>query len=149
MITRASLPNTYVPYENLSLCSNTFVGGGHLIVVGEVIPLLIGSGETPKIWLQAPADSTGKSYVPLVVASVAAHPTVTVTSDGSSLRIYTGGTQVLNITQQTTDRAVIDQLDLRPIGFNVFGNASSLQAGGMKFSQSTFSGGGTMLAFGG
>lgn len=149
MITSSSLPKTYIPYQNLSLCSNSIVGGGHLIVVGEVVPLLIGSGETPKVWLQAPTDNTGKSYVPLVVESVAAHPTVTVTSDGSSLSIYAGGTQVLHIAQRSRESAVVDILDLRPIGFNVFGTASSLHAGGMKFSTSTFSGGGTIFAFGG
>lgn len=149
MITRTSLPKNYTPYQSLSLCSNTIIGGGHLIVVGEVIPLLVGCGETPKVWLQAPTDNTGKSYVPLVVESVAAHPSVTVTSDGSSLSIFAGGTQVLHIKQISKERAVIDLLDLRPIGFNVFGTASSLQAGGMKFSTSTFSGGGTIFAFGG
>lgn len=149
MITRTSLPETYIPYQNLNLCSNTIIGGGHLMVVGEIVPLLVGSGETPKIWLQAPTDNTGKSYVPLVVESVATYPSVTVTSDGASLSIFAGGTQVLHITQLSRDSAVIDIMDLRPIGFNVFGTATSLQAGGMKFSTSTFSGGGTMFAFGG
>jgi hypothetical protein len=147
MITRTSLPANYTPYQNLTICSNS-IRSEFLILVGEIVPLLIGSGEIPKIWLQAPTDQSGRNFIPLVLDSVSAHGAVTVTSDRSTLSIFAGGTQLVHITQQSRDSAVIDVLDLRPIGFDVFGTASSLRAGGMSFTSSHFSTGSAMFSFG-
>lgn len=149
MITRTTLPSTYKPYQKLTVCSNVLIGGGHLVVLGEVLPLLVGSGEGPTIWLQAPTDISGKSYVPLVTASVASHPAVAVVSSRDGLTVSIAGVPAIHAKQTSQDSAVIDLLDLRPVGLNIYGNASSLTAGGTTFSQNTFSGGGTMLAFGG
>lgn len=149
MITRTTLPSTYKPYQKLTVCSNVLIGGGHLVVLGEVLPLLVGSGDGPTIWLQAPTDKSGKSYIPIVTASVASHPAVGVVSNNDGLTVSIAGVPVIHIKQADQDSAVVDLLDLRPVGLNIFGNASSLTAGGATFSQNTFSGGGTMLAFGG
>ncbi|MBT1072657.1 hypothetical protein [Pelotalea chapellei] len=148
MITRAKLPEDYKPLEKLCVCSNIMIGGGHLVAVGDVLPLLVGSGKVPMIWLEAPMDQTGKNYVPLVAASVALHPAVNVTSDGNALTVFVGGSQVLHVVQNEAEVAEIDILDLRPIGLNIFGNPDSMTVGGSTFSQNTFSGGGTFLSFG-
>jgi hypothetical protein len=140
---------TYKPYQRLTVCSNLLIGGGHLVVLGEALPLLVGCGEAPMVWLQAPADQTGKTYVPLVAASVALHPAVSVVSNKEGLTVSVGGTPVIHVAQIDSESAVIDLLDLRPIGLNISGNAASLIAGGTNLSHNTFSGGGTMLAFGG
>lgn len=149
MITRTTLPSSYKPYENLTVCSNTLIGGGHLVVLGEVLPLLVGSGEGPTIWLQAPADKSGSSYVPLVTASVASHPAVGVVSSKGGLTVSVGGVPVIHVRQVDQNSAEIDLLDLRPVGLNIYGSVSSLTAGGATFSHNTFSGGGALLAFGG
>lgn len=149
MITRTTLPSTYKPYQKLTVCSNVLIGGGHLLVLGEVLPLLVGSGEGPTIWLQAPTDKSGKRYVPLVTASVASHPAVGVVGNKDGLTVSVGGVPVIHIRQVDQDSAEIDLLDLRPVGLNIYGNASALTAGGATFSQNTFSGGGTLIAFGG
>lgn len=149
MITRNSLPEGYKPYQNLNVCSNTLIGGGHLVALGDVLPVLVGRGEIPKVWMQAPLDKSGAKYVLLVADSVAVHPTVVVTGNGPSLSVSVGGIPVLHVVQTSTDSAVVSQLDLRPIGLNISGNAASLNAGGANLSRNTFSGGGTLLAFGG
>lgn len=149
MITRTTLPTSYKPYQRLTVCSNLLIGGGHLVVIDEVLPLLVGCGEAPMLWLQAPADKTGKTYVPLVAASVALHPAVSVVSDKDGLTVSVGGATVIHVAQTDSESAVIDLLDLRPIGLNISGNAACLIAGGANLSHNTFSGGGTMLAFGG
>ena len=149
MITRTSLPSTYRPYQNLTVCSNLLIGGGHLVVLGEVLPLLVGSGEGPTVWLQAPTDKSGKHYVSLVTASVASHPAVGVVSDKDGLTVSVAGVPVIHVKQVDRDSAVIDLLDLRPVGLNIYGDASALTAGGATFSQNTFSGVGTLIAFGG
>lgn len=149
MITRTTMPKSYKPYQSLTVCGNLIIGGGHLVALGDVLPLLVGSGETPMVWLQAPTDKSGKTYVPLVTASVASHPAVSVVSNKQGLTVSVGGTPVLRVTQADSNSAVIDLLDLRPIGLNIFGNKVSLNAGGATFSKNTFNGVGTLLAFGG
>lgn len=148
MITRDTLPGAYKPYQKLTVCSNVLIGGGHLVALGEVLPLLVGSGESPTVWLQAPTDLTGKSYVSLVSASVASHPAVTVISNRQGLTVSVGGVPVIHVAQVDSESAVIDLLDLRPIGLNIYGDGTSLTAGGSSFSQNTFSGVGTLIAFG-
>lgn len=147
MITQNTLPKNYNPYQNLSVCSNLLIGGGHLVVLGEVLPLLVGQGEIPKIWMQAPTDKTGKKYVSLVVASVASHPAVNVVSNNAGLTVSVGGTPVLHVVQESQDSATIDLLDLRPIGLDIFGTKDSLHAGSSNFSHNTFMGVGALLAF--
>ncbi len=148
MITRTTLPSIYKPYQNLMVCSNKLIGGGYLVVHGEVLPLLVGNGEGPIIWLQAPTDKSGKFYIPLVSASVSSHPAVEVVSNKDGLTISVSGVPVIHVKQVDKDSAVIDLLDLRPVGLNIYGNASALTAGGATFSQNTFSGGGALIAFG-
>lgn len=149
MITKNTLPEGYKPYDKLTLCSNLLIGGGHLIQVGEVLPLLVGHGEIPQVWLQAPTDRAGKNFVQLVVASVAAHPAVLVNIAGGILSVSAGGKKVLQVREVGPDEAVVELLDLRPVGFNIYGDKSGLSAGGMQMSGNTVSGGGTFLALGG
>jgi hypothetical protein len=149
MITKSTLPEAYRPYDRLTLCSNFVIGGGHLIQVGEVLPLLVGCGEVPQVWLQAPTDRAGKEFVKLVVASVAAHPAVLVNVDGGVLSVSAGGKKVLQVRAVRPDEAVVDILDLRPVGFNIFGDANGLSVGGVQMSGNTVAGGGTFLALSG
>ncbi len=62
--------------------------------------------------------------------------------------IYAAGKLVLRVRQQSEDQAEVEELDLRPIGFNIFGDRKSLNAGGVHMSSNSFVGGGTLLAFG-
>ena len=149
MITRDNLPEGYRPYGRLTLCSNLLIGGGHLIRIGEVLPLLIGNGDIPQIWLQTPTDQNGKNFIQLVVASVASHPAVLVSVTGGILSVSAGGKKVLQVREAGPDEAVVDLLDLRPVGFNIYGDKNGLSAGGMQMSGNTVSGGGTFLALGG
>lgn len=149
MITKDNLPSTYLPYQQLTLCSNRLIGGGHLIQIGNALPLLIGRGEIPQVWLQAPTDPSGTVFAPLVLASVSAHPAASVSVDKGILRVFAGGQLVLQVRQISKEEAEVDALDLRPIGFNIYGDKASLNAGGMHMSGNSIAGGGTFLALGG
>jgi hypothetical protein len=148
MITRNKLPKSYKPYKRLDVCSNILLGGAYLVALGEVLPLLVGSGEAPMVWLQAPTEPNGKNYVLLVSASVSAHPAVAIVGGKEGLTVSLGTTIVLRVSQTDPDNAVIDLLDLRPIGLNIWGTASGLTAGDARLSGNTFSGGGSLIAFG-
>ena len=149
MITKSNLPEAYHPYGRLTLCSNLLIGGGHLIQIGDILPLLVGKGEIPQIWLQAPTDIAGKAFTQLVIASVAAHPAILLNFESGVLSVSAGGKNILRVRGIGPDEATVDLLDLRPVGFNIVGDKESLNAGGMQMSGNTVSGGGTFLALGG
>lgn len=148
MITRENLPQGFIPYGELNVCSNHLVGGGHLVVIGENLPVVVGSGPQPMVWLEAPTNKQAKEFVTLVSASVSKYPAVSVVNDSSGLLVLVGKTKLLRIKQETASKAIIDILDLRPIGLNIYGDANTLQAGGASFSGNTFMGVGTLIAYG-
>lgn len=148
MITKDNLPPNYQAYTRLLLCSNSLIGGGHLLQIGQSLPLLIGRGTMPQVWLEAPTDPSGKDFAPLVTASVAVHPAASVFTEDGALVVYAGGQLVVRVRQVDDQQAVVEKLDLRPIGFNIFGDEKSLNASGMQMSGNTVSGGGTLLGFG-
>lgn len=148
MITKESIPTGYKAYQSITVCSNEIVGGGHLFAMGDILPLLIGSGPKPLIWLQAVAAPNSKEFVTIVDASVSTHPAVRVSDQGGKVTVVIGGKTVLAVEALSEQKAIVSELDLRPIGLNVHGNASMLYVGGMQISGSTFAGVGTAFGFG-
>jgi hypothetical protein len=148
MITKESIPTGYKAYQSITICSNEIVGGGHLFVMGNVLPLLIGVGPKPTIWLQAVAAPNSKEFITIVDASIATHPAVRVSEEGSKVTVVIGDKTVLAVEALSEQKAIVSELDLRPIGLNVHGNASMLYVGGMQISHSTFVGVGTAFGFG-
>ena len=150
MITRNSLPKNYSPFNKLIICSNTLLGGGTLVAVGDVLPLLIGKGEKPKIWLQALSDSKKNEFVTIVEESISKRPAVKVyeNEEAGSLNVMISEDIVLSVKIIDQDTAVVERLDFRPIGLNMYGNSSSLTAGAGTFAGNSMSGGGTLIGLG-
>lgn len=146
--TKDSLPKSYQPYEKLTICSNTLLGGGHVVAVGEVLPLIIGAGEKPQIWLQAINNTEKQEFISVVENSVSKHPAVDVIEVSGVVTVKIQGKTVLSVMSPSEDSAVVDSVDLRPIGLSMFGDASSLNVGGSSFSGNTMSGGGVLIGLG-
>jgi len=145
MITTDHLPIAYKPYPQMKVCSNTIVGRGHLIVIGKVVPLLIGTGPKPLIWMQAIDDVPSKKFAKIVNASIAIHPIVRVAENGSDLIVSVAGKVILRMHEIDHDSVVVSELDLRPLGMDVYGDASHLMAGGSNFCGHIFSGAGAAI----
>lgn len=148
MITRENLPTSYKPYETLVICSNSMLGGGHIVSVGDVLPLVIGKGEKPQIWLQAISNPETKEFVSIIEASVSKHPAVEILEKDGSIEVTIQDSKILLVRAESENKAVVSHLDLRPIGLNLVGNASSLSVGGSTFSGNSMSGGGVLIGFG-
>jgi hypothetical protein len=148
MITRNNLPENYQPYESLTICSNTLLGGGHVVAVGEVLPIVIGKGTKPQIWLQAMSAPNSKEFVSIIESSVSKHPAVEVIEEEGAIVVTIQGSKVLVVKADSEKSATVSQLDLRPIGLNLFGNKSSLTAGGSHLSGNTMAGGAVLIGFG-
>ncbi|MDN3551905.1 hypothetical protein QWY74_00215 [Halomonas almeriensis] len=149
MITKNNLPEGFTPYPSLVVCSNTISGGGHVVAAGEILPLLVGKGDKPKIWLQAVEDAKEKRFITIVEASVSQHARVKVYEDEDHLKILVSGDLILSVKSSDSEQAIIDQLDFRPIGLNMQGDSSGLSVGGSVFSGNAMHGGGAFIGLGG
>lgn len=146
--TKDSLPKSYKPYEELTVCSNTLVGGGHIVAVSGVLPLIIGAGEKPQIWLQAINNAEKQEFISIVENSVSKHPAVDVIEISGAVTVKIQGKTILSVMSPSEDSAVVDSVDLRPLGLNMFGDASSLKVGDSSFSGNSMSGGGVLIGLG-
>ncbi|MBD2858743.1 hypothetical protein IB286_06930 [Spongiibacter sp. KMU-158] len=145
MITLEKLPDDYVPYETLTICSNKMIGGGHIVSVGGSLPVVIGKGGKPQIWLQALVNPETNEFLPIVEASISTHPAVKVLEKDKLIIVEIQKQKVLSVKTLSKDSAEVTQLDLRPIGLNLIGDTSKLTAGSSTFSRNTMSGGGSVL----
>jgi hypothetical protein len=148
MITLNSKPREYIPFETLTVCSNTVKGGGNLVAVGDTLPLLVGKGDIPQIWLLALADAKTNSFIPIVEKSVSKHPAVKVYEERGVLNVMISGEIVLSVRRDSESSASVTKLDFRPLGLNMHGNEKSLQVGGGSFSGNSMAGGGTLIGLG-
>jgi hypothetical protein len=149
MITTDNLPVGYTPYETITVCSNKITGGGNLVTMGNVIPLLIGKGAKPVIWLQAVSNPTTKQFLTVVDASIARHPAIRVSEENGKIIVTAAGKVVIAVKAISDGIAEVLELDLRPLGLNLYGDKTKLVAGGTHLSRSTFSGVGTVISFSG
>jgi hypothetical protein len=148
MITLNSKPNNYIPFETLTVCSNTVKGGGNLVAVGDVLPLLVGKGDIPQVWLLALANAKTNEFVPIVEKSISKHPAVKVYEENGILNVMISGEIVLSVSKNSENSANVKSLDFRPLGLNMYGNEESLNVGGGTFSGNSMSGGGTLIGLG-
>jgi hypothetical protein len=146
--TRTAPPTSFRPYQTLVVCSNSLIGGGHIVSVGDVLPLIIGAGDKPQIWLQAISDPKSNGFISVVENSVSTHPAVEVREVGGAIVVSVQGTVVVRVRQVAPDRAEVDSMDLRPIGLNLYGNSSSMNVAGGSFSGNSMSGGGVLIGLG-
>ncbi|MCD4707367.1 MAG: hypothetical protein K8S62_06490 [Candidatus Sabulitectum sp.] len=148
MITRDNLPKSYSPYATLIVCSNTLSDGSFVVAIGDTLPLLIGKGEKPQVWLQALSNPEKSEFVTVVEASISKHPVVKVIEENGAISIYVGDIGVLSVRIISDNSAEVFLLDLRPLGINLYGSISELKVGNSTFKGNSFAGGGTMIGFG-
>ncbi|MDH0571548.1 hypothetical protein N7668_09825 [Pseudomonas fulva] len=147
MITLNNLPRGFVSYDCLEVISNKIVSGAQLFSVGQVLPLLIGKGAKPQIWLSALQAPNTNSFIELVEASISKHPWVRVEESDGRFLVKLQGATILSIRQIDADQATVDALDMRPLGFSVYGDASGLHMGNVHFARNTVRSIGVLASF--
>jgi hypothetical protein len=148
IFTQTNLPESYHSYQTLKVCSNTLIGGGHIVAVGDVLPLIIGKGDKPQIWLQALNNSKTKEFISVVENSVSKNPSVKVIEVNGTVNVIIQATKVLSVKQISKNSAVVDFIDLRLLGVNIQGNASSMTVGGSTFSGNSMKGSSVLIGIG-
>ena len=145
VISKSTLPELYVPYRKLVFCSNIIEGGGLIVEVSGSIPILVGKGDPPKVWMSARREN---NHELVVENSSALTKNITSANVFGGTVIMSNGVVILSARQISEDEAEVDQVDMRPLGLNIFGDKNGLKVGGMSLSGNTFSGVGVMLGIG-
>lgn len=135
-------PEEYEPFEKLEICSNTLIGGGIPLVVDDVVPLLVGRGDVPRIWLSAPDHPTNREWKDLVTNNTVDNEAYLLVIDESNdeVRVTLSETPILRVRKHSDQHAAITQLDLRPLGLDIHGTEAGLHVTGNLISTSTFEG---------
>lgn len=138
-------PSQFVPYERLTVCNNELVNCKAILNHKGFYPILIGKGIFPQIWIYSKYRRyTQISNIPLVERSISNvnYLKVDIDLDKQLLTIkyldYNEFSQnvILSMSYANLD-PVIDILDLRPIGYDIYGSSSGLNAGTGLFSGNT------------
>lgn len=140
MFTLDSLPSNYRAYDKLNLCGTQLIGGTHIFAIGGKLPLIVGAGVKPQIWLHGITSQDGRKTALLVDSSIPKFSWVRVEEQGRQILVKVHGATILRIEQTGEDQAVISEIDLRPIGFSIYGTVSTLFIAGSQFTGGTIIG---------
>jgi hypothetical protein len=147
-------PKDYIPFEELILCSNNFVNGLMPIVVDGNIPLLIGKGELPLVWLATPLQFRLRwKYIVVGNKSLSTHIKVIISKEDKEIIVIfvkenNKETILLKVKKESDGKAIVTEIDLRPLGLNIHGNNVQLFVGTNTLSKNTFQNVRTMIAIG-
>ena len=139
MIAIESLPIDYVAFAELIVCSNRLVKVLAPFSIGGKVPLLVGKGPEPVIWLNMRSTKVASGWLPLVRANRSLHPDVKVDkTKNRRVSVLAKDSLIIDVLLHTEDSAEIEQLDLRPLGLNIYGDSNSLYIGTNQLSHNTF-----------
>lgn len=59
-----NLPTQYHPFKEIKLGSNILENVIVILTIKGNVPLLVGNGDTPRVWLYIPANKDGSEWYP-------------------------------------------------------------------------------------
>lgn len=142
------LPEEYYPFEELIICGNQFIRGQVPIRIKGKIPFLIGKGNVPLIWLNAPVTKDGHNWQEVIVKNESFNKKINVMISKDTVSILTKGKTftIIKVNKISDDLAEIIVLDLRPLGLSIYGDSTGLHIGTLSFTNNIFEGVHTMIA---
>ena len=150
MYTVKKMPTGFHSLDTLKVCSNKITGKGFLFSLWGELPLIIGAGEEPMVWLKAIQDAESKKLFLLVDENISTVKDISVTKpdEGIIEIFYKSELPILKVKKIDSKSAEIYYLDLKPLGFNIKGDQKKLMVGGSSFSNNTFNGSGIFMSLG-
>lgn len=139
------LPDGYIPYEEMVVCSNIIRNGQVAIAVDHRPIFLIGKDSMTSVWLQVP---TGKEWRYEIIKGESTDSAYRVKVSDNSISIYFGHHLILRAEKKSDAKVVIDHIDLTRFGLSIYGDPSSLHVGTNEFRGNVFEGVGTMINVG-
>jgi hypothetical protein len=134
-----SLPKDYLPYDELYLCGNTLKNVKIPFLIGDTPLLLIGKNAVPQIWLSAQTSRGSHEWRSIVEKNRSLNPAVYVDAQDENRTVFVkvGNSVIIKVVAESVKKAVIEVLDLRPIGLNVYGDSSGLSVATNRFTGSS------------
>lgn len=132
------LPSQYKPFNKVRLGTNVIENVTAILTVKDHVPLLIGKGEPPRVWLYVPSNNDGTEWYPLIKDNFSSHPDIKVITEKKLVSVKTPTTIVLSCLVGDSNMINILKLDLRPFGLDVYSDENSLKVFGNTLSNNTF-----------
>ena len=143
-----SLPKHYRAPEKVVIGSNTLENVNIIMSFNGFVPLLIGDGDIPHVWLNIPANNEGTEWYPLVKDNFSTNSKVLVKETKTSLKISTPDGVVLECKKKEDGSIVVLLLNLNPFGLKVESDANQLSIMNQTFQKNGFKNVGTMFGIG-
>jgi hypothetical protein len=133
------LPKDYKPFPKIIICGNTLINVQIPFEVYGDIPLLIGDGNSPKIWLKAMTSRQERKFREIVRANRALQASVTVSGAGTyDISVTVPNMTIIRLHRNTEGIPEVTKLDLRPIGLSIQGDSEKLAIGSQLLTENTF-----------
>ena len=138
MENKNKLPENYKPLDELNICSNKLLGGAKLLGIDDFAPILIGDGIIPSIWIFGKNQSN--EWVELIKESVSMHPAIQIINDKNNREIVIGIQNSIVLKGKMTSNKIceVNTIDLRQIGFEIYGKEKEFNIANSSFSGNTF-----------
>ena len=143
-----SLPSKYIPFKEIEIGTNRLINGQTLFIINGFVPLIVGVGEVPRVWISVPADPAGIKWRPLVRDNRSTDERVVIRTTGNFVIVSTSGTEILRVEKKSENFAKIESIDLRPFGINVYGDKKTLSIMNKSLSGNLFENVKAMVAIG-
>ena len=138
------LPKEYVPYPDMTVCGNSFVGGRVPIAIENHPLFLIGTGI--KVWFYMSSDD-GK-WESIILRNEILDARFKISKSSGGVSVYYGLHLVVRADEESDEALNISHLDFRPFGFDIFGTPSGLTVGDNRISDLSFENIETMVGVG-
>ncbi len=130
---KTDLPKEFVAFERLNFCSNILQNCDIPIIAIDGSPiLLVGKGKQPQVWIWAIINIETKKLGPVVIANsnriLTDEIKVEVEDDSTCIK-YKNNTVIIKVIKLSDEDAIIEQIDMRLYGFNIYGDSSTLNVG--------------------
>ncbi len=93
--------------------------------------LLIGKGDQPQVWLWGLANKETKELVEVVSSNsvrIVSAP-IKVESENDSTCVKLNDKIIVKAVKLSDEKAMVEQIDMRPLGFNIHGDSNTLNVG--------------------
>lgn len=143
-----ALPPSYTPPKKMSIGTNTLENVNVLLSFNGYVPILIGDGEKPHVWINIPMNKEGTEWYPLIKNNFSTNPKVLVITSKKSVKVTTPDGVVLECSKLEDGSIIVSHLNLRPFGLNVISDTNQLKIMNQTFTTSGFKNVGIMFAVG-
>lgn len=120
------LPEDYMPFPEIVICSNKLINGTIPITISKHIPFLVGFGDIPLIWISGPVSKDGSLWREIVAKNQPIDDRANIIEEDNNISILYDNNIIINVIKLSDNKAEILYLDLRPIGLDIFGDINGL-----------------------